>query len=228
MQCKHLHHCRNRLISASCLVLIIILAYALLFSPSSALAANRVVDDAEVKVFAGSSRSTSIVKANNYINEREDYLDKLASKNAETVYSAVIVLNKYYPAQDMEEFAKKENINVKRVYLWIPGETGRASLGVKDNDIKGAIKRSYDRAKSHEGTEDFGAADKDFMRVINSDYGIFSIVIETTAAKLNELKSSAIIEFVDVKYSEEGVKAATDRGVNVQYIELPYKPDGAL
>ena len=228
MHCKHLHHSRNRLISASCLVLVIILAYALLFSPSSALAANRVVDDAEVKVFVGSSRSTSTVKANNYINQREDYLDKLASQNADTLYSAVIVLNSYYSADNIEEFAKKENIVVKRVYLWLPGETGRASLGVKDNDIKGTITRSYDRAKSHEGTDDYGAADKDFIRVINSDYGIFSIVIETTAAKLNELKDTGIIDFVDVKYSEEGEKAAADRGVNIQYIELPYKPDGAL
>lgn len=225
---KNINQSRGKLISALSLVLVIILAYALLFSPSSALAANRVVKSDEVKVFVGSSRSTNIVKAKAYINEREDYLDKLAGINADDTYSAVIVLNDYYSADDIQQFAEKESVDIKRIYLWIPGETGRASLSVSNNDITGAIIRSYERAKSHEGTEDFGGADKDYIRIINGNYGIFGITVESYLERLKGMKDKEIVEFVDVKYSDEGEKAAANRGVNIQYIELPYKPDGAL
>ncbi len=216
---------RIRLVTALSLVLAV---YAFLILPSTALAVNRVIESGAVKVFIGSSRATGPLNANSYTVERHHLLNKLAGNNPDTVYSAIVVFDDYYSAQDVEEFAKKENIVVSRTYLWAPGETGRASLGVENNDVQSAIARSYNRAKGLEGTEDFGSAEKDFIRIINGKYGIFSVTIAASAEKLNKIRSNESVEFIDVKYSEEGEKIAAGKGVNVQYIELPYKPDRAL
>ncbi len=228
MKNQRINRSRLRLISAFSIVLAAILTFIFLILPSGASDSNRVNENESVKVFVGSSRMADPIGSNIYILGRKSFLSKLADKHPETVYSAVVVLDDYYSVQDIEELAKNENLTINTIYLWAPGETGRAALGVKNNDFKASIARVYNRAKEHEGTEEFNSADEHLIRLIDGNYGIFSITVEATAEKLNKLKSNKCIEFVDVKYSEAGEKKAAKRGVSIYYIELPYKPDGAL
>ena len=58
--------------------------------------------------------------------------------------------------------------------------------------------------------------------------GIFSITIEASAEVLNDLSNREMFKFIDVKYSEEAEKKASGSDVTLEYIELPFKPDGAL
>lgn len=219
---------RQRLVPAVSWILVLALVCTALLSPASVLAANGDFSGAEVKVFIGSSRAVSIVRARLYPLVRERFLQKLARKSADNTYSAVVVLDNYYSAQDVEAFAEKEGLCIERIYLWAPGETGRASLSVKENDVQGAITRFYERAKALEGTEEFGAAEQDCIRMIDGSCGIFSITAEASAKTLHRIANAEPVAFVDVKYSEEAEMIAAEKGVDVQYIELPYKPDGAL
>ena len=219
---------RHRLIPAVSWILILILVCTALLSPASVLATNRDIAENDVKVFIGSSRALSNVRAYFYRLERGRLLRCLAREHAEAAYSAVVVFDDYYSAQDVTAFAEKEGLRIEHIYLWVPGETGRTSLSVKENDVQGAITRFYERAKALEGTEEFGAAEQDYIRMIDGSYGIFSITAEASAKTLHRIANAEPVAFVDVKYSEEAEMIAAEKGVDVQYIELPYKPDGAL
>ncbi len=219
---------RGGLVYSMSFILALLLLFAILFLPSGVIAANRASEGASVKVFVGASRSTSLVMGKAYAVMREAALERLAEKDPGGVYSAVMVLDGYYSVEDIEEFAEKEGLGIEGIFLWAPGETGRAWLSVRNNDVEAAVNRARDRAVNLEGTEDYGRAESDIMRILSGKYGIFSVSVKATAEVLNKAKSSGHVGFVDVKYSEEGEKIAAKRGVNVQYIELPYKPDGAL
>ena len=228
MKIPHRNCGRSRTVSILIAVLAAGMAYVFLICPFRAAALNRVAADGQVKVFVGSSRATGIVNAYSYKKARAGFLNRLADRDPDGVYSALVVLDGYYSAQDMEAFAEKEAIHVNRIYLWEPGETGRASLAVQNNDIEGAIKRAYDRAKGLEETEEFGQAEEDVIRAIDRGCCIFSVTAEASAENLKRIAHAAPVEFADVMYSDAGKRAAEKKGISVQYIELPYKPDGAL
>ncbi len=193
-----------------------------------AVALNSVKDGGSVRVFVGAPSLPGLVFSKAYTVMREASLKRLAEKDPDGIYSAVVVFDDYYSEEDVQELAKKESVVVEKIYLWVPGETGRAAIGVSNNDVKEAVVRAAGRAENLKGTDDYGPAENDLLRIIKGNYGIFSITIKASAEKLNKIKSSERVGLIDVKYSEKAEKAAAQRDASVYYVELPCKPDGAL
>ena len=210
-----------------CLVILVIVV-SVINLKAFAMSANIRSAGTKLKVFIGSSRSTNPVASELYQTARRDYLADLAKSVTDQKYDAVCVFNDYYSVQAVTELYM-ESITVKRVYFWEPHETGRVSLSVENNDINGAINRLYKTALDDMGTEAFDDADRAIIKMIeDNSYGIFSITIEASAEVLNDLSNREMFKFIDVKYSEEAEKKASGSDVTLEYIELPFKPDGAL
>lgn len=210
-----------------CLVILVIVVSVIILQVF-AKSANIISAGTKLKVFIGSSRSTNPVVSELYQTGRTDYLAELAKSVPDQKYDAVCVFNDYYSVQAVTELFM-ESITVKRVYFWEPNKTGRVSLSVENNDINGAINRLYKTALDDMGTEAFDSADKDIIKMIeDNSYGIFGITVETSAEVLKELSNREMFKFIDVKYSEDAEKKASGSGLTLEYIELPFKPDGAL
>jgi hypothetical protein len=195
-----------------------------------AVAANIDTRAENIRVFVGGSRLNFPPLSALYRSERTKLLNDLAEgvdggiKTPESRMSALVILDDYYSVDDLKEIA--EHITVERIYLWAPGETGRASLWVESGNIAEAIQRSYDECKN---AEPFSQGERDYMNMIDSgNYGIFCMAVSGTADQLSALNRLSIVEFTDLMYSPDAEAKAARDGVSVSYIELPYKPDGAL
>lgn len=163
--------------------------------------------------------------AEKYKTERKEFLIRLNETRSNDVFKAVVLLNKYCTVEDINEFIKTENVNVTCVYLWIPGETGRIRMVVKENNIEGALTRHFDEFEKKENVDDQMKAD--YNRIMSGDFGIFCVVIDANAIILNNLQNNKIVDFIDVWYNPDAENIAQESGKSVQYIELPLKPDGA-
>lgn len=160
-----------------------------------------------------------------YKTERNAFLNNLQKTQGDKFYSSVLNLSDYYSVQEVNEFIVSQRLNVNRVYLWIPGETGRISLSVENNDIEGAIAAHLEKyAEKNIPDEQLKA---DYERIIAGEFGIFSITVDASAKALNDLQNSDFVDFIDVKYNPEAESVAKEAGKTIQYIELPSKPDGA-
>lgn len=53
----------------------------------------------------------------------------------------VLSLNDYYTVEEIDQLIAEHEFTVQRAYLWEPGETGKLSLYVENNDIRGSLNR---------------------------------------------------------------------------------------
>lgn len=53
----------------------------------------------------------------------------------------VLSLNDYYTVEEIDQLIAEHDLVVQRAYLWEPGETGKLTLSIKNNDIRDALDR---------------------------------------------------------------------------------------
>lgn len=154
-------------------------------------------------------------------------LQRLAVFEPEEVYSAVALLDDYYPVEAVQTLADDYGLQVKNVFLWTRGETGRAMFPVEDSrDIATAVGRNVQRSLDDPDTSP--EERRDMERAADGEMGVFALVIEGKAAELNRLRRK-VPQFsaVDVEFNAVSELQGKIWGKTVSYVYLPVKPDGA-
>jgi hypothetical protein len=191
---------------------------------------NITSEDDSFTVFIGSSRTYSEnldATMREYAAERNEYVSDLReSKGGNEIASAVVVLNDYYSIDEVEKIASEYALTLDRAYLWMPGETGRLSLGIKDTKLS-TVLNEYIKSNRDEKNQDKQMM-KDLNRIASGEYGIFSITVTAEYENLVALHKEGKALLVDVIYDDIAENKAKQEGKTVKYIELPFKPDGAL
>lgn len=239
-------------ITAVILVMVTVLSIVLLNGGTSVSAENIKVDNDSATIYVGThiknftidpaaQKNPELLKGADkskylkiddkveaeYIAERKAFLSKLSKTQGDKVFSSVVLLDDYYSVQQVKALADSENLTIERVYLWIPGQTGRLSIAVENNDIDKALSDHFKKFKEKDIPDDQMKAD--YERLMAGDFGIFSITVKATANTFNALQNkNDMIDFIDVKYNPDAESIAKESGKRIQYVELPSKPDGAL
>jgi len=176
----------------------------------------------KVRVFIGDTENAPA----DYAQERAEYIESLAAKDAKQDVQAVITLDDYYTVDEITVWAESYDLSLNRIYMWPKGETGRLVL------IMDAESSIYDRIEDYkrqidaEGTDD-EQFKKDYQRLLNGEYGIFALTASASAETLAELSANAdYVSLVDVMHNAEVEEYAKQVGKPVSYLELPAKPDG--
>ena len=215
-----------------CVALAMFCAALLYIIPSDARAfdGNIQVKNERVRVFIGSpcifSENMDEVSIK-YTTERHEYLnDLMKSEGNRKTASAVVVLDDYYTVDEVKMIAARYGLILDRAYLWMPGETGRLSLGLKDTTLDVALKGYIDDIYS-KGIEDEEMM-RDVARIANGEAKVFSITVTASYSDLIALHTASSALLVDVIYDEVAETKASREGREISYIELPFKPDGAL
>lgn len=206
-------------------VFVTFVAFALLLPnvfPQANASLNVEVSGDHVRIFVGDMGGAIPV---GYSGRRSSFLRQLADDDPNGVYSAVVPLDNYYAEAEINELIVANDLQVERVYLWAPGETGKVALGVADNNIAEAKEKFVAKMADPDNPELM----RDLERLTNGEFKIYALSIEGTAQELEYLQG-AIPQFaaVDVEYNPDAEQYAMQRGKTFEYIELPSKPDGAL
>lgn len=195
--------------------------------PSNMVISQEAKDNPSL--LTGKDAGKYIIKNDNlseqYVAERKEFLTSLSKTRNKDVFEAVAVLNKYCTVDDIKTFCEAENLKIVGIYFWIPGESGRIRLVIENNNIESAINNHFEEFKKQENVDPQMKAD--YERMMSGNYGIFSIVINDTAQKLENLKGNSLVKFIDVKYNPDAENVAKMSGKRFQYVEIPSKPDNA-
>lgn len=136
-------------------------------------------------------------------------LRRLAAAAPEEVYSAVVLLDDYYPLEAAVGTLDSCGVRPVSTFQWVRGETGRSMRPVEDGP------RSQ--------------PPRDMTRVPDGSEGVFALVVEGTASQLNGLGREVPQVFaVDVEHNGYVELQGKLWGKTVSYVYLPQKPDGAL
>jgi hypothetical protein len=195
-----------------------------------AFAQNIVIERDRIKVFIGSSRTLSqdldaVTRA--YTAERNEYISGLGeSMNENQRITAVVVLNDYYSVPEIEEIVSRYSLTLDRAYLWMPGETGRLSLNVGGAALSTALAEFIETNHEDEFPDEQWMAD--LNRIASGEGKVFAMTVTAGYHDLIALNEDDRTLLADIKYDAKAEAKARKKGVSVNYIELPFKPDGAL
>lgn len=203
----------------------VVLAVALLVNSSvTAFASMNVVDSGEhVKIIVGSSATGMLSRR--YSEDRQSFLQTLATERPADEFEAVVSLDDYYTSEEIDYLIVEKSLTVKRAYLWEPGKTGKLSLAIVDNNIEDAIKGYLEINESENNFSGFQAS---LDKLASGQYKVFALTIVGSAQALNSLsENESKFASVDVKYNLEAETYAARNNLTYSYVELPTKPDGA-
>lgn len=196
---------------------------------------NIAEKDAKIRVFVGmpdnSLSDPNVANYNTeknefalYTSERTNELLSLEAQDGDKEYSAILLLNEYYDESTVASALSEYNVSIIRGYMWIPGETGRIIFSVEENNIVASVRSVFGELSEMEC--DDATMKEDISKILDGNYGLFSIVVSGKSRDLKNLLNCDIINFVDVKYNAEAEALAAEQNTQVSYIELPCKPDG--
>lgn len=209
--------------SAAALTLVCAGAFAL--APTGLRVSASAEETADcVKVFIGDVNRAP----ENYVQQRADYIEEVASAKASTDMDAVIGFDDYYTIDEVTALAEDYDVDIRNVYMWPQGDTGRLILHVENNDINATLKDYMTWVEENEFCKDDPQFAKNYQRLLDGEYEAFAMTATATADKLEALNAAECTNYVDVKYNAEAEAYAARAGKTVSYIELPTKPDGAL
>lgn len=192
-------------------------------TPASA-SMNIDVSGSKVKIMIGAMDESAPL---GYSRTRNTFLTELAENMPEERYSAVVSMDNYYTEAEILETIQNYNLQLERIYMWVPGETGKMSLFIENNDINAAKERFFKKMKSHLGEAD-GIQEK-LIELAGGEVKVYAITVSGTAQELKEVAElESKFAAVDVKYNPDAEKYARDRNMTYSYVEMPAKPDGAL
>lgn len=177
-----------------------------------------------VKVFVG-----DIDRApKGYTQKRTAYVKDAAKAKSSETMEAVICLDDYYTADEIDAWVDSYDISITRAYMWPKGETGRLALCVKGNDIKSSME-AYKLEVEENDYCKYPQFASDYRRFLDGEYEVFALTVTGSAQALEELSTSTdCASCVDVMQNPDAETYAKKAGKPVSYIELPSKPDGAL
>ncbi len=204
-----------------CAIFVFVVVFSCLF-PTAKASMNVNVTKGSVKIITGTVNDTV---ARTYSTERQDFLVELAQNKPTEYFSAVATMDDYYTIEQINQLVSEYALEIERVYMWKPGETGKLVLSITDNDIYSAIDAFLERMSARSCGE---AQQKDLEKLANGEFKVYALTIFGSAQELQNLSDTAS-EFtaVDVKYNPDAEAYATARGMSYSYVELPSKPDGA-
>lgn len=204
------------------------IVFANLFSPASATMNISVSPEkSEVKIHTG---SLDVSSPQAYSNARTSLLEQLAVEQPEGEFTAVVPLNNYYTVEEVNSFiSSNANLTIERIYMWIPGETGKLVLDSTSNNIQDDIDRYINTMSTRPAVERSSALKEDLQELENGKFMVYALTVTGSAENLNMLSTnSEMVSFVDLKYNPEAEAYAAENDMSFSYLELPEKPDGAL
>lgn len=191
----------------------------------SATNLNVIQKNGAYKVMVGQSLSPDKEVKKSYISQRKKLMDDLAVNKSEQVNTGTITLNSFITLDDVENFIREnKNIHIKTLWFSIPYETGRGAVVVENNNVKQAMKNFLEKA-AKSMTQDTNA-NKDYKKIIDGNYGIFALTIETKNKEFPNISSDKHVKFVDLHFTSSLQSEPSQDGSKIQYIEIPEKPDG--
>lgn len=155
-------------------------------------------------------------------------LQRLAVFTPDREYSAVVLLDDYYTVETVQTLVDDLDLRVVNVWLWKPGETGRAMFAVgEDGDIAAAVRGGARRSLNDPGTSP--EERRDLEKAANGQMGVFALTVQGAAKELNGVRGAdKAVAGVDVEYNALAELRGKLWGRTVSYVYLPEKPDGAL
>lgn len=199
-----------------------------IFTPASAtMNVSISPNDGEVKIHTGSLEGSSPYA---YRNARTSLLEQLAIEQPQDEFTAVVPLNDYYTVEDANSFiSSNPNLTIERIYMWIPGETGKLVLDSTSSNIQDDIDRYINTMYTRPAVEKSEALKEDLQQLENGEFMVYAFTVTGSAEVLNELSTnSEMISFIDLMYNPEAEAYAVKNDMSFSYLELPEKPDGAL
>lgn len=121
----------------------------------------------------------------------------------------VISLNDYYTVEEIDQLIDKHEFTIQRAYLWEPGETGKLSLYIEDNDIRDAL----DRFIAGRNEWDPGPPPEEIAQ--------FKVYAITTPEPIWKVAAFSLSEQIVARIDSMSFPTR-------QNFEMPVKPDGAL
>jgi hypothetical protein len=219
---------RGVIISIVMVLFILLSATLLLFTPKTLAAENVEVNDEFVRVVLGSYKNTQAVDSTNYINQRESIIDRNETAKTSAMSKALLTFSEYKEMNDIQSLllSNKEatNTTITEVYMWVPGNTGRAIIVVNDNDIFASVKNYINMIRD----------DKDSCADLLNDidslekYGkIFAVTVTAPNSVLANIAESDQV-FVDLFQHDEAAEYAENNHKNLEFICIPDKPDNCF
>ena len=165
----------------------------------------------EISVVAiGEYDSSSIAKA-------DEKLQQAVAQSEEQAYRALVVFDEYLSPDDVAEQFE----NVEAVYCWVPGETGRSIIAVKDGDVEASILEHADFLEEEDVSDELTEIAQQYK---NGNIGIFAVRVSGTAQELANSRELSSVKAVELHADvQEGVVTAVSG--NTKIIEVPEKPD---
>lgn len=199
--------------------------FGMIFTDGANASQPKHDDDSQIKVFVGQTLNPDQSEKVKYKEGRIKVLKDQKKNNPNNKNKAVVTFNSFMTIEQVQELIDNEpGIKLEEIWLSIPGQTGRGSAVVKNNDVLKAIDDFLESTKTIAQID--STAKKDYEEIESGNFGIFAISIEAKNTVLNELLEHPNIKLVDIHYNAEAMDRAQKEGKNVIYIDLPEKPDG--
>lgn len=156
---------------------------------------------------------------------RNSTLAQLSTRTPDALGGALVTFDNFLSIEETEKMLGQDAV-VTQVYLWMPGETGRAIIAVQDGNLRKAIEDDF--AATMEDIKDRPDNDAykiDMLKLMKS-YGIFAVEVEAPYSQLAQLADGEHIDQVSPFYSEQAETLSAKTGKEVRYVCVPDKPDG--
>lgn len=190
--------------------------------PFASASMNVESDGESVKIFIGEMGNAA---PRGYLEKRTDFLNELSQVSPDNTYSAVVSLDNNYTEEELNTFVITHGLNLERIYMWVPGETGKLSLAVENNDIKAAKESFIIKMDGPLGAS--AEVQNRLQDLMEGSLRVYAITVSGTAQSLRDLSElESIVAAVDLKYNPDAEAYANNRGLKFSYVELPTKPDG--
>lgn len=179
----------------------------------------------QIKVFVGQTLDPDQSVKDIYKEERNKVLKDQKKYNPNKKNNAVVTFNSFMTIEETQELIDNyPGIKLEEVWLSIPGQDGRGSAVVKNNNVQKAIDNFMESTKIIAQKD--SNAKKDYEEIASGNFGIFAVSIEAKNTVLNDLSENQDIKLVDIHYDPKSIDKAQKEGKKVIYIDLPEKPDG--
>ena len=191
-----------------------------------AFAANVQETSEKIQVFIGDMGTMSQNQANEYYEMQTELLEAGTESFPSNSIDALITFDDFLPEEEVTNILGGDAF-VKEIYLWTPGETGKAIILVENNDVTLALQSYFERLNQRiaNPSPDVEEEYLDLLEKVKSEHGIFAVLIQNTYQNLSDIVEEEHVVQVDLLYSEYAQRMSAESNKEIEYICIPTKPD---